>query len=149
MEAFMLEQSVFMFDNMKPMLKKLKKKSYEQNMKEFKHQYGICIDDMLVYIEKQEDKQKAAKEISMEFCEKVKERLSVNGKIRGVVQMDMNMFAIYYIFPAILSSYRDNTKLFADTLCETWGSVFKDSKIGYTDYDTIYNSFSEKIFGII
>lgn len=145
----MLEQSACMFDNMKPMLKKLKKKSYEQNMKDFKHQYGICIDDMLVYIEKREDKKEAAKEISVEFCEKVKERFSVNGKIRGVVQMDMNMFAIYYIFPSILSSYRDNTKLLADTLCETWGNVFKDSKIGYTDYDTIYNSFSEKIFGII
>ena len=144
----MLEQVTGMFDNMKLMLKKVKKKSYEQNMKEFKHQYGICIDDMLVYIEKREDKEEAAKEISLEFCEKVKEKFSVKGKIKGVVQMDLNMFMIYYMFPAILSSYRDHTKLFADILCETWGSVFKDSKISYADYDTIYNSFSEKIFGI-
>ena len=148
MEEFMLEQVASMFDNMKPMMKKLKKKSYEQNMKIFKQQYGIYIDDMLVYIEKREDKEKAAKEISLEFCERVKERFSVKGKIKGVVQMDLNMFAIYYVFPAILSSYRDHTKLLADQLCETWGSVFKDGKIGYTDYDTIYNSFSEKIFGI-
>ena len=58
----MLEQVAGMFDNMKPMLKKVKKKSYEQNMKDFKHQYGICIDDMLVYIEKCENKEEAAKE---------------------------------------------------------------------------------------
>ena len=144
----MLEQVTYMFDNMKPMMKKLKKKSYEQNMKDFKHQFGICIDDMLVYIEKHEDKEEAAKEMAVEFCEKVKERFSVKGKIKGVVQMDLNMFVIYYVFPAILSSYRDHTKLLADKLCETWGSVFKNSKIGYTDYDTIYNSFNEKIFGI-
>ena len=144
----MLEQVAGIFDDMKPMLKKLKKKSYEQKMKEFKQQYGICIDDMLVYLEKSEDKEEAAKKISLEFCEKVKERVSVNGKIRGVIQMDMNMIMIYYVFPSILSSYRDHTKLLADKLCETWGSVFKDSKIGYADYDTIYNSFNEKIFGI-
>ena len=144
----MLEQVAGMYDDMKPMLKKLKKKSYEQNMKNFRQQYGICIDDMLVYIEKRENKEEAAEEISLEFCQKIKDRFSVKGKIKGVVQMDLNMFTIYYVFPSILSSYRDHTKLLADKLCETWGMVFKDSKIGYADYDTIYNSFSEKIFGI-
>ena len=62
--------------------------------------------------------------------------------------MDLNFFMIYYVFPAILMTQNDNAKLMADTLCETWGKSFKDSKIGYTDYDTLYESFKEKIFGI-
>lgn len=145
----MLEQVASMFDNMKPMLKKLKKKSYEQNMKNFRQQYGFYFDEMLDYIEKSENKEEAAKEISLKFCENVKEGFSVRGKIKGVVQMDLNLFSIYYVFPSILLSYRDDAKLLADKLCETWGFVFKDSKIGYTDYDTIYKSFNEKIFGIL
>ena len=70
------------------------------------------------------------------------------GKIKGNVQMDLNFFMIYYVFPAILMTQSDDAKLMADTLCETWGKSFKDAKIGYTDYDKLYESFKEKIFGI-
>ena len=62
--------------------------------------------------------------------------------------MDLNFFMIYYVFPAILMTQSDNAKMMADTLCETWGKSFKDSKIAYTDYDSLYSSFREKIFGI-
>lgn len=144
----MLEQVAGMYDNMKPMLKKLKKKSYEQNMKMFREQYGHYLNDMMDYISRNENKKEAAKEISEIFCERVKERFAVRGKIKGVVQMDLNLFSVYYIFPAIMLSYHDEAKMLADTLCETWSSAFKDGKIGYTDYNTLYNTFNEKIFGI-
>ena len=144
----MLEQVAGMYDNMKPMLKKLKKKSYEQNMKMFREQYGHYLNDMMDYISRNENKKEAAKEISEIFCERVKESFAVRGKIKGVVQMDLNLFSVYYIFPAIMLSYHDEAKMLADTLCETWNSAFKDGKIGYTDYNTLYNKFNEKIFGI-
>ena len=62
--------------------------------------------------------------------------------------MDLNFFMIYYVFPAILMTQYDDAKLMADTLCETWGNSFKGAKIGYTDYETLHESFKEKIFGI-
>ena len=62
--------------------------------------------------------------------------------------LDLNFFMIYYVFPAILKRNHEYAKLLADTLCETWGSSFKNSKIGYTDYETLYKAFREKIFGI-
>ena len=89
-----------------------------------------------------------AKEISKVFIAAVKERFEKKGKIKGYIQMDLNFFMIYYVFPAILMTQHEEAKLIADTLCEDWGNSFKDSKIGYTDYDTIYNSFKEKIFGL-
>ena len=36
----------------------------------------------------------------------------------------------------------------ADSICSEWKTRFKNSEIGYTDYDSLYDSFREKIFGI-
>lgn len=102
---------------------------------------------MEVYLDKG-DPEKAAKEIAEVFVEAVKSRYEVKGKIKGTVQADLNFFMIYYVFPAILKRNHEYAKLLADTLCETWGSSFKNSKIGYTDYETLYKAFREKIFGI-
>ena len=96
-----------------------------------------------------DDPASAAKEIAEAFVEAVRSRYEVRGKIKGRIQADLNFFMIYYVFPAILKRGHAQAKLLADTLCETWGSSFKDSRIGYTDYDTLYRSFREKIFGII
>ena len=66
----------------------------------------------------------------------------------SAVQTDLNFFMIYYVFPAILLTEHDDAKLIADHLCSRWGEKFKNSKIQYTDYDSLYVSFREKIFGI-
>ena len=70
-------------------------------------------------------------------------------KIPGYVQSDLNFFMIYYVFPAILMTLSDDSKLIADTLCEEWKSRFKGGQIGYTDYETLHGAFKEKIFGIL
>ena len=144
----MLEQAVVMFGDLTKKVKKLKKTSYEENMKLFRHEHGHYIDEMVNYLETKEDKKAAAKEISICLINQIKEKFSVRGKIKSVIQLDLNMFMIYYFFPAILLTYHDDAKLMADTLCEEWNSQFKNVKIGYTDYDTLYKSFREKIFGI-
>lgn len=74
--------------------------------------------------------------------------LHEKGKIDSAVQTDLNFFMIYYVFPAILLTEHDDAKLIADHLCSRWGEKFKNSKIQYTDYDSLYVSFREKIFGI-
>ena len=143
----MLNQVETMFDDMEKMIKKLKKKHYEENMENFMTAYEAYFLEMETYMS-ENDPQTAAKEISQVFVDAVKERYEVKGKIKGYVQADLNLFMIYYVFPTILKRDHEHAKLLADTLCETWGSSFKDSKIGYTDYDSLYKSFREKIFGI-
>ena len=143
----MLYQIETMFDDMEKKTRKLKKQKYEEIMETFMADNEAYFLEMETYLAK-ENPEAAAKEISETIVDAVKSRYEVKGKIKGTVQTDLNFFMIYYVFPAILKRGHEQAKLLADTLCETWGNSFKDSKIGYTDYDTLYNSFREKIFGI-
>lgn len=143
----MLQRVESMFADMAPMLKGLKKKNYEINMKTFREKNNEFFFEMVEQL-KFENKEAVARHISNSFVSAVKQIFEKRGKISGKVQMDLNFFMIYYVFPSILMTQNDNAKLMADTLCEAWGNSFKDSKIGYTDYDTLYESFKEKIFGI-
>lgn len=146
----MLENIASMFDNMKEMMKKLKKKSYEKNMGEFLEVYGHYFTEMTEYIDSQEEKEDAAKTIAVSFVDAVENRFASGSrkKISSHLQADLNMFVIYFLFPAILKTEHAEAKTIADAICAEWGARFKDSKIGYTDYDTLYASFREKIFGI-
>lgn len=144
----MLEQVASMFDNMELMLKKLKKKTYEPRMNEFRENYGHFINEMTDYIEQQEDKTAATEKMAETFVTAVKERFTVKGKIGGRKQADMNFFMIYYVFPAILLTEHEEADALASAICSCWSKTFKDSKIGYTSYEILYNSFRNKIFGI-
>ena len=143
----MLQQVESVFEDMAPMLKNLKKKNYETNMKAFREKNNEFFFEMMDQL-KFENKEAIARHLSNSFVAAVKQMFEKRGKIKGKVQMDLNFFMIYYVFPAILMTQSDYAKLMADTLCETWGNSFKESKIGYTDYDTLHESFKEKIFGI-
>ena len=158
----MLEQVVSMFDDYENMLKKLKKKSYEERMKGFREKYGHYFTEMTAYVENAvkglgeeaeesamaEKKNAACMEIADTFIKAVQEKFQVNGKMKGRTQADLNFFMIYYVFPAILLTEHESAKEIADAICNLWGASFKDSKIGYTTYDSLYGAFREKIFGI-
>ncbi len=144
----MLEQAASMFDGMQTMMKKLKKASYEVHMKEFRRTYGDMIREMTDHTGAGEDKRRAAGDVADAFIDSVRRRFEKNGKISGTVQVDLNFFMIYYVFPAILLTEHEDAKIVADVLCEKWGEAFKNSKIGYTDYASLHKSFREKIFGI-
>lgn len=137
------------FDNRNAMLKHLKKKSFEENTEFFKGKYGHLFDEMFEYVKEAEDKNAAAEEIAEVFIKAVSKKYAgKNGKISGRDQVDFNFFMIYYTFPTILSYESEDNKVIADAICNKWGSSFKDSKIQYTDYDSLYGSFRHKIFGI-
>lgn len=144
----MLNQVAAMFDNMTVMMKKLKKASYEKNMKAFREAHGHFFEEMTQYVEAEPDKEAAAKKIGVVFTDAVQEKFSVKGKIRPRTQADLNFFMIYYVFPAILLTENENGDLIAKSIRDEWAAKFKDSNIGYTDYDKIYGGFREKIFGI-
>ena len=143
----MLQQVEAIFSDMAPMLKGLKKQTYEANMKIFREKNNEFFFQLMDQL-KVGNKEVIAQHLSNSFVVAVKQIFEKKGKIKGNVQMDLNFFMIYYVFPSILMTQSDDAKLLADTLCETWGKSFKDAKIGYTDYDKLYESFKEKIFGI-
>ncbi|HJA18919.1 hypothetical protein [[Ruminococcus] torques] len=146
----MLDHVETVFENMKPMMKKLKKVSYKQNMEAFVEDYGHYFREMTELTEKAENKNEKAKEIAKVFAESVEHEFasSKNGRISGPLQLDLNFFMIYYVFPAILMTEHEDAVLIADQIRDEWGNRFKDSKIQYTDYDSLYGAFREKIFGI-
>lgn len=144
----MLDQVETIFDNMLVMMKKLKKDSYEKNMKTFRETYGHFFDEMVQYADASEDKEAAAREAAIVFTEAVNRKYAVKGKIRPRTQADLNFFMIYYVFPAILLTASENSDLIAKSIRDEWKMKFKDSNINYTDYDRIYGGFREKIFGI-
>lgn len=146
----MLKDLETIFDNMVGMMKKLKKKSYEENMKQFLAKNQHYFTEMTEHLDAAEDKEKAAREIATVFADTVETAFGKGEKkkIASRTQADVNFFMIYYVFPAILKTGHEDCRLIADSICTEWKTRFKDSEIGYTDYDSLYESFREKIFGI-
>lgn len=146
----MLDNLETMFDNMKDMLKKLKKKSYEENMGQFLKKHNHYFQEIMEYMDAADDKEKAAGEIAASFGECVENTFGKGAKkkIPSSQQADINFFMIYYVFPAILKTEHEDCRLLADSICREWKGRFKNSAIGYTDYDSLYDSFKEKIFGL-
>jgi hypothetical protein len=145
----MLQQVETIFDDMRKMMKRLKKASYQVNMENFTEKHGHYFKEMADYMEAAEDKDKAASELSETFISAVAGKYEVKGKVKATTQSDLNFFMIYYVFPSILKTESEYAKTLADELCAQWGNHFKDSRIGYADYDKLYNSFRDKIFGFI
>lgn len=146
----MLEHVESMFDDMKPMMKKLKKASYKANMEIFQERYGHFFAEMIETTQNSNDKEKAAGEIAVAFADSIEKAFQSpkKKKIDNCLQLDLNFFMIYYVFPSLLKTEHEDATLIADHICEEWGRRFKDSDIKYTDYDSLYSSFREKIFGI-
>ena len=146
----MLENIVSVFDKKDALMKGLKKKSYEINMKTFRNDNNHFFFEMTDYVGASADKDAAAKEIAKIFVDETQAKFSkgLRKKIPGYVQSDLNFFMIYFVFPAILMTLHDDSKLVADALLDEWRARFKDGQIGYTNYETLSGSFKDKIFGL-
>ena len=146
----MLKDVQTIFEDYRQMMNHLKKKSYEKNMGIFIEKYGHYLTEMTDYVDKAEEKEIAAKELAVCFVDAVDNTFSkgIRKKIPSSLQADLNMYMIYFVFPALLKTEHEHSKLIADALCDECRSRFKESQFSYADYDFIYNSFREKIFGI-
>ena len=98
------------------MMKKLKKASYKVNMEAFIENHGHYFREMTEYTENASDKETAAKELAVDFTDKVYDAYvsPKKGKIDSAIQTDLNFFMIYYVFPAILLTEHDDAKLIAE-----------------------------------
>ena len=145
----MLQGIETIFDDLEQMLHHLKKKSYEANTEVFVRENGFYFEEMKEYVEVAEDKDAAVEELAQCFVNAVDKKFkNKKGKINARTQMDLNFFMIYYVFPTILKLESPDAKRIADGICKVWSRTLKESDIQYTDYDTLYASFREKIFGI-
>ena len=138
------------FDNMPEMLKRLKKKSYEKNFAAFEESFSQYRLEMTTYMTKASDKEKMAQELAAAFADDVEAKFKegAKNKIKNTKLTDINFFMIYYLFPAILKTEHENADLMAEAVCAEWASRYNNAPQGYADYDTLYGSFKEKIFGI-
>ena len=142
------------FDDYKSKIGRLKKSQYEENMKHFRKKYGHYFDAMLEEVDRAGDKEAVARAIGEQLAEAVFETMSTNSrffgrKIKGTVQTDLNIFMIYYVFPAILLTDHMQAVCLCDNIRDSWKANFKGSDIQYADYRTMYDNFQEKLLGIM
>ncbi len=145
----MLQGIETIFDKKEKMIGHLKKKSYESNTKMFIEKNGHFFQEMADYVGQAEDKENAASEIGECLVQAVKDHLSnKKGIVESYTQVDLNFFMIYYVFPTVLGLETEDSKVIAEGIRKAWKKGFKEGDIQYTDYDTLYGAFREKIFGI-
>jgi hypothetical protein len=144
----MLEHAEVLFEDKSAMMRKLKKASYEENMKKFRETYKGYLEEMLGAVSAASSPEDAAKQVGTAFANQVFDAFAVKGKVKGAEHADLNLFMIYYVFPAILLTEDPGATILCDGLKTAWNGRFKNTNIGYTDYETLSNSFRNKIFGI-
>lgn len=140
-----------MFDNMEAMMYRLKKKAYKERMQQFREKNEAVLAEMTDFVERAEEKERdeAAAQAARALADAVEARFAKRGKIRGRSQMDINLFMIYFVFPAILLTQSECAGLLADAIRDEWRGRFRDSeKLGYTTYEEIYSTFQEKFLGL-
>ena len=144
----MPEHVEVLFKDKSAMMRKLKKTSYEENMKRFREEQGELLQDMLDTVSNASDTKEAAMQVGTAFADTVFESHAVKGKVKGAEHADLNLFMIYYVFPAILLTEHPHATELCDGLKDAWNKRFSHTNISYTDYETLYQAFRNKIFGI-
>lgn len=145
----MFEQAGTMFDNMEAMMYRLKKKAYKERMEQFREKNGEILQQMTEFVEQAEDRDGAAAQTAKALADAVEARFAKRGKISGRSQMDINLFMIYFVFPAILLTCSECAGKLADAVRDEWRGRFRDSaQLGYTTYEEISSTFQEKFLGL-
>ncbi|MDE7178021.1 MAG: hypothetical protein K2O59_09410 [Lachnospiraceae bacterium] len=96
-----------------------------------------------------EKRTEAAAQVAKAFADAVEARFAKRGKISGRSQMDINLFMIYFVFPAILLTESDCAVSLADAIRDEWRGRFRDSaQLDYATYEEISGTFKEKFLGL-
>lgn len=136
------------FADRETMLQSLKKQSYESNMKEFLAEHGHYFSEMKEYVEQASDEMKAAEEIGDCIVQAVTAAYkNKRGRLDARTKSELNLFMVYYVFPAILKQ-GEGSDVIADGVLKVWRTAFKNKDMQYVDYDTIYYGFKEKFLGL-
>lgn len=121
------------------MLKKFRKNDYIANMELFEKKWK---DILCETIDKGDYEQ-----TSNESVDQVISIYSRFGRLSKTKKMDLGLYMIYFIFPSILRTGKENASKLCDTLLATWNDKM-DTDIEYITYDEIVDGFNTKMFGI-
>lgn len=138
-----------MFDDMEVMIHHIKKKVYMERMEIFQAKNAATLGEMTHFVESAQEKQAAAAQVAAALADVVENRFAKRGKISGRSQMDINLYMIYFVFPAILMTKSDCAEMLADAVRDEWRGRFRDSEhLSYTTFEELCANFQEKILGI-
>ena len=126
-----------MFDNMEAMMDRIKKKVYAERMERFREKNLEILAQMTDFVEQAEEQErdKAAAQVAKALAGAVEARFAKRGKISGRTQMDINLFMIYFVFPAILLTQSEYAGLLADAIRDEWRGRFKNSEQHFSGKD--------------
>ena len=138
-----------MFDDMEDMLYRIKKKVYKERMEQFREKNGEIFAEMTGFVEQAQDQKAAAVQVAGALAAAVEGRFAKRGKIGGRIQMDINLFMIYYVFPAVLMTQSGCAVPLADAIRDEWRSRFRNSaQLSYATFEELSSTVQEKILGL-
>lgn len=135
------------FDNLAAMSRVKTKAGYESMTEDFKARNMANLQELFDHIDNEGDKAAAMQTVAADFAQETFDTFAKRGKVKGTDQMNLSYFMIYYIFPTVLTARPEDGTAICDALKDAFNTRFK-ANISYTDYETLYNGFVTKIFGI-
>lgn len=145
----MFENSVEIFKDFYSKLGINKKKQYEANFQMFYDANVLYIKEIFDYVGSSDNKSDAAKTAAHDFIANVVAKFGKKDKLPKRMRIDLSLYMIYYLFPAILKySVKDEAGMIADAIRDEWRQVTNNQEFNYATYDDIYSEFKEKLFGV-
>jgi len=139
--------AVSLFENYGSKMKRLKKKSYSKYMDEFRTENADSLKSLIQAFSESQTENSETGSVTDEFASQIFEAHQKKGKVKSAQKMDLNLFLICYVFPAILLTEDQNATALCDSLRDSWNKKFEVS-IDYTDFNTLLGGFNDKLFGI-
>ena len=130
-----------LFENKDKMLLKLTKKSYADYVEQFEANHGAVIKGLIAAEDYDQVAHDFANEVKGVFVNR-------KGKVDGLLQMDLNLFMIEYVFTSLLRFDEEKGKWLISALINAWNEVFNQKMKGYMTYEEVLGSFKTMIFGI-
>ena len=143
----MLEKVAEMYGEKKDYLHKMNRDRYISKTVVFHKSYGDLIKEMTDYVDNSESAGKAAKEVAHVFAEEIRKEYCPKGKPKMGAKVDVTMFTIYYVFPALLMTGNPHAREICDAIVAEWPGLF-GNEIGYATYEKLRDSFRNTMFGI-
>ncbi|MCM1038529.1 MAG: hypothetical protein NC434_04335 [Ruminococcus sp.] len=133
-------------------LKGFKKNTYEASFEAFMEDNRTLWDSFHALFMQEEDITQTAQEVAGTLADAVAEIVSgQKGRVnRESRQLDLNLYMVSYVFPALLSCQEypkkdNNATKTADIICAKWKETFPGYTISYADFASIQGGFKQKL----
>ncbi|MGN0334144.1 MAG: hypothetical protein ACI4DV_00585 [Lachnospiraceae bacterium] len=138
-----------MFEPVQECLKGFKKKTYPEVFKNLMSKYErtfACVEELY---RAEEDKEHCLNRLAERLVDLAQTRIENEKRKtrRETMKIDYNMFAVSYLFPAILEYRGQMSGPFAEKVKEQWNSIF-GTQLECAGYECICGGFRNTIFGI-